>query len=373
VRWVDVVAGARPNFMKVAPILREIGRAGGPLAARLVHTGQHYDAEMSEVFFAQLGIARPDRSLEVGSGSHGAQTAKIIAAFEEHLLTAEPRSAGVIVVGDVNSTMAAALAAVKLGVPVAHVEAGLRSFDRGMPEEINRVVTDAVADLLLVSEPAGQENLRREGVAEAKIVYVGNVMIDSLVRELEAARALRFPESMGLAPSGYCLVTLHRPSNVDDPARLSRVIALLEWIAARTPVVWPVHPRTRARLEQSGLAARLTGRDGLVCLEPVGYRESIALMAGCRFVLTDSGGIQEETSYLGVPCLTLRPNTERPVTVSLGTNTVVGEDPEAARPLVEDILDGRYKTGGPIPGWDGTAAERVVSALVARLLNPQTR
>jgi len=363
VKWIDVVAGARPNFMKVAPILRVMKCRRGPLAARLVHTGQHYDQGMSDVFFRQLAIAEPDRHLGVGSGSHGAQTARILAAFEEHLVQTEPRSAGVVVVGDVNSTMACALAAVKLRIPVAHVEAGLRSFDRDMPEEINRVVTDAVADLLLVSEPAGEENLRREGVAPERIVYVGNVMIDSLVRELPEARALGFAESLDLSPGTYCFVTLHRPSNVDDPARLTRTVRLLEWVAARMPVVFPMHPRTRARLEEAGLLTSLQAGSGVRCLEPVGYRESLGLMEASRLVLTDSGGIQEETSYLGVPCLTLRPNTERPVTVSLGSNTIVGDDPDSARTLITEIVDGRYKKGIPISGWDGYAAERVVDTL----------
>jgi UDP-N-acetylglucosamine 2-epimerase (non-hydrolysing) len=372
-KWIDVVAGARPNFMKVAPILRVLKDRGGALAARLVHTGQHYDPGMSDVFFQQLGIPKPDRCLNVGSGTHAAQTGRIMAAFEEHLLQAEPRSAGVVVVGDVNSTMAAALVAVKLGIPVAHVEAGLRSFDRTMPEEINRVVTDAVADLLLVSEPAGEENLRREGIPAGRIVYVGNVMIDSLVRELPEAKALRLPDSLKLEVEGYCLVTIHRPANVDEPDRLARTVELLEWVSERLPVVFPLHPRTKARLVETGLIDRLRARPALRCLEPVGYRESVALMAGSRFVLTDSGGIQEETSYLGVPCLTLRASTERPVTVDLGTNTVVGDEPANARALVEDILRRRYKKGGPIPGWDGAAAPRVVEALMSRLGDSETR
>jgi UDP-N-acetylglucosamine 2-epimerase (non-hydrolysing) len=270
------------------------------------------------------------------------------------------------VVGDVNSTMACTLAAAKLGIPVAHVEAGLRSFDRSMPEEINRVVTDALADLLLVSEPAGEENLRREGVADGRIRYVGNVMIDTLVRELPAARALGVPASLGLAPSGYAYVTLHRPSNVDDPRRLGRVVEMLRALGGRLPVVFPVHPRTRERLRAAGLEAALAGAPGVRALEPLGYRESLGLMAGARLVLTDSGGVQEETTHLGVPCLTLRPNTERPVTVSLGTNTVVGEEIERVLPLVEEVLAGRGRKGRPIPGWDGHAAERVAAALAER-------
>jgi UDP-N-acetylglucosamine 2-epimerase (non-hydrolysing) len=365
-RVVDLVAGARPNFMKVAPVLRAMGSSPGPLAARVVHTGQHYDDGMSGVFFRDLGIREPDVHLGVGSGTHGQQTARILAAYEEHLLGASPRPAAVVVVGDVNSTMACTLAAVKLGIPVAHVEAGLRSFDRSMPEEVNRVVTDVLADLLLVSEPAGEENLRREGIADGRIRYVGNVMIDTLVRELPAARALGVPVRLGLPASGFLYVTLHRPSNVDDPGRLARVVAMLRSLGTRLPVVFPVHPRTRERLRAAQLEGALSEAPAVHVLEPLGYREALGLMAAARLVLTDSGGVQEETSHLGVPCLTLRPNTERPVTVSLGTNTVVGEEIERVEPLVEEVLAGRYKTAQPIPGWDGRAAERVAAALAER-------
>jgi UDP-N-acetylglucosamine 2-epimerase (non-hydrolysing) len=361
---IDLVAGARPNFMKVAPVLRAMGASGGRLAPRLVHTGQHYDEGMSGIFFRDLGIREPDLHLGVGSGTHGQQTARILAAYEEHLLRTPP--AAVVVVGDVNSTLACTLAAAKLGIPVAHVEAGLRSFDRSMPEEINRVVTDALADLLLVSEPAGEENLRREGVADGRIRYVGNVMIDTLVRELPAARALGVPASLGLPASGYAYVTLHRPSNVDDPGRLGRGVEMLRGLGGRLPVVFPVHPRTRERLREAGLEGALSGAPGVRALDPLGYRESLGLMAGARLVLTDSGGVQEETTHLGVPCLTLRPNTERPVTVSLGTNTVVGEEIERVLPLVEEVLAGRGRKGRPIPGWDGHAAERVAAALAER-------
>jgi UDP-N-acetylglucosamine 2-epimerase (non-hydrolysing) len=362
---IDLVAAARPNFMKVAPVLRAMAASDCGLLPRLIHTGQHYDAGMSDVFFQDLGIPQPDVHLGVGSGTHGAQTARVIQAFEEHLLESSPRPAAVVVVGDVNSTMACTLAAVKVEIPVAHVEAGLRSFDRRMPEEINRVVTDAVADLLLVSEPAGEENLRREGVDASRVVFVGNVMIDTLLAELPAATALGMPASHGLAEGSYAYVTLHRPSNVDEPGRLAEVLGLLEAVASQLPVVFPVHPRTRGSLEAAGLWERAGRACGLRLLEPLSYRESLGLMASARFVLTDSGGIQEETTVLGVPCLTLRPNTERPVTVSLGTNTV-SESVEEIRALVEDILAGRYKTGREVPGWDGHAAERVVAALAER-------
>ena len=269
-----------------------------------------------------------------------------------------------MVVGDVNSTMACTLAAAKLTIPVAHVEAGLRSFDRAMPEEINRVVTDAVADLLLTNEPSGDENLAREGVDASRVRFVGNVMIDSLVEELPRARALAMPARVGFEPGRYALVTLHRPSNVDDPARLEALVGFLESASERAPAVFPVHPRTRDRLERYGLLARVRDNSRIKLMDPVGYREAVGLMADARYVLTDSGGIQEETSYLGVPCLTLRHNTERPVTATHGTNTVVGDDLERARGLVEDIVEGRYKKGGAIDGWDGHAAERITRALV---------
>jgi UDP-N-acetylglucosamine 2-epimerase (non-hydrolysing) len=356
-----LVAGARPNFMKIAPVLRALAARDLPRA--LVHTGQHYDASLSQVFFDELGIPAPDLHLDVGSGTHGAQTARVLEAFERHLLDASPRPRGVVVVGDVNSTMAATLAAVKLGIPVAHVEAGLRSFDRGMPEEVNRLVTDAIADLLLCSEPSGVENLAHEGVAKEKVHLVGNVMIDTLARELEAARQLETARAMGLGRGELALVTLHRPSNVDGQERLEALLGFLERVAARLPVVFPAHPRTRARLESFGLSAGAEAIRGLHLVAPLPYRANLSLMASARVVITDSGGIQEETSFLGIPCLTLRPSTERPVTVTLGSNTIVGEDLDRAEALVDDILAGRYKSGAPIPLWDGHAAERVVDVL----------
>jgi UDP-N-acetylglucosamine 2-epimerase (non-hydrolysing) len=360
---IIVVAGARPNFVKVAPILRALMAAAPSAPPTLVHTGQHYDAGMSEVFFEQLGIPAPTVDLNVGSGSHGAQTARVLAAFEQHLMACHPEPRGVVVVGDVNSTLACALAAVKLLVPVAHVEAGLRSFDRTMPEEINRVATDAIADLLLTSEPSGEVNLRHEGVPDDRIRFVGNVMIDTLVRELPAARALDMAAVRGLERGRYALVTLHRPANVDDASRLADVAGFLERTAARLPTVFPAHPRTRASLERFGLARRLASCAGLSVLEPLGYRENLGLMADAELVVTDSGGMQEETSYLGVPCLTLRPGTERPVTVSEGTNTVVGESLDRAESLLLEVLAGKRKMGRPIPGWDGHAAERVAEIL----------
>jgi UDP-N-acetylglucosamine 2-epimerase (non-hydrolysing) len=358
---IVVLAGARPNFIKVAPILRELARRKDVFDVQLVHTGQHYDDTMSAVFLSELEIPAPDAHLGVGSGTHGVQTARVLQAFENYLLEQAKAPVGVVVVGDVNSTMAGALAAVKLRIPVAHVEAGLRSFDRKMPEEINRMVTDAVSDLLLVSEKSGLDNLEREGIDAGKIRFVGNVMIDTLVHELAASEEFRMAESAGLDPGGYAYVTLHRPSNVDGAGKLARIMDFLNWLSQRLPVVFPVHPRTRKRLDEFDLWERKNEK--LKMLEPLGYRQSLSFMKAARLVLTDSGGVQEETSFLRIPCLTLRPNTERPVTVSDGTNTVVGDDLSHARSLVEDILTGRYKTGEDIDGWDGRAAVRIVDTL----------
>lgn len=363
---VVFVAGARPNFMKVAPMLRAAGALDAPFARRLVHTGQHYDEAMSGVFFEELGIPVPDAHLNVGSGTHGAQTARVLESFEAWLLSRGAAVRGVVVVGDVNSTMACTLAAAKLNIPVAHVEAGLRSFDRTMPEEINRMVTDAVADLLLPSEPAGVANLSREGVAPSRVVFVGNTMIDTVAQQLPAARALQVPAAHGLDAQGYVLVTLHRPSNVDDPARLASLVALLRRVASRVPVVFPAHPRTRMRLESSGLMAELRAEPRVRLLDPLAYRQNLGLMADAKLVLTDSGGIQEESTFLRVPCLTLRANTERPITVERGTNTLVGDDLGLAERLVNDVLSGRYKAGESIEGWDGRASERVIKTLAER-------
>lgn len=362
---VTVVAGARPNFMKVAPLLRAL--RGTDLVPRLVHTGQHYDAAMSDIFFQQLGIPEPDVHLGIGSGTHGQQTARILESFESYLANAPRPQRGVVVVGDVNSTMACALAAAKLGVGVAHVEAGLRSFDRSMPEEVNRVVTDAIANLLFVSEPAGEANLRREGVAEQKIHYAGNVMIDTLVAQLPIADRLDIGATFGLEPASYALVTLHRPSNVDDPRRLSALIEFLMYASKSVRVFFVVHPRTRERLCSSGLTGKLEGRVRLS--PPLGYLENLALMKGAKLVLTDSGGMQEETSFLGVPCLTLRNSTERPVTVSQGTNTIVGDDLGRAYQAFDEVLAGSYRRGQAIPGWDGRASERIAAVLTRAWAN----
>lgn len=353
---IILVAGARPNFVKIAPLLRAFEARS--VETLLVHTGQHYDYVMSGVFFEQLSIRQPDAFLKVGSAAHGAQTAAIMTKFEELLETVTaPR--GVVVVGDVNSTMAAALVAAKMRVPVAHVEAGLRSHDRSMPEEINRIVTDAVADVLLVSEPDGIENLRVEGAA-SRARYVGNVMIDTLIAQLPVARALEPNRTYGLRAGEYAVVTLHRPSNVDDAMQLEQLVTFLERLAHEMPVVFPAHPRTKQRLQAAGMVS-----DAVRMIEPLGYREFLGLVDSARVVVSDSGGIQEETSYLGIPCVTLRSNTERPVTLVQGTNQLAGNNLELAFTLATQRKPRRPAT---IEGWDGSAADRVAD-LLAELWN----
>jgi UDP-N-acetylglucosamine 2-epimerase (non-hydrolysing) len=356
---IVLVAGARPNFMKIAPVHRALRDAGHELL--LVHTGQHYDAAMSQLFFDQLGIPQPQINLEVGSGSHAVQTAEIMKRFEPVVIERKPD--WVIVVGDVNSTAACAMVTKKFDrVGVAHVEAGLRSFDRTMPEEINRLVTDALSDLLYTSERSGDQNLRQEGVPEDRIVFVGNVMIDTLTAQRERAATTAARAGLQLEKSGYVLVTLHRPANVDDPAIFDALIALMAGLSARLPVVFPVHPRTRPRIEAWG--ARRGGLPpALRVLDPLGYLEFLNLMSEAKLVLTDSGGVQEETTVLGVPCLTMRDNTERPVTVSEGTNQLVGRDPAKIRAAVADVLAGRAKQGRVPEGWDGQAATRIAEHL----------
>lgn len=352
------VVGARPNFMKAAPVMAALEERG--CAQTLVHTGQHYDANMSEIFFQQLGLPRPDVNLEVGSGSHAVQTAQVMMRFEEVVIARRPEI--VLVYGDVNSTVAATLVCAKLGIPVGHVEAGLRSFDRAMPEEINRLLTDQIADLLFTPSADGDAHLLREGVDRAKIHRVGNVMIDTLVRLLPAAEAAwdRLPVH-DLAGAGYALVTLHRPSNVDDPESLTAIVATLSAISRDLPVVFPVHPRTRTRIADLGLDPA-----GVRLLDPLGYLEFLALQHHAALVITDSGGIQEETTYLQVPCLTVRENTERPITVELGTNTLVGRDMSRLRDEVARIRAGSYKPGQIPPLWDGLAGARIAEIVVGR-------
>jgi UDP-N-acetylglucosamine 2-epimerase (non-hydrolysing) len=354
------VVGARPNLMKIAPLM-DAYAAAPEIEPLLVHTGQHYDANMSELFFRQLGIPEPQINLEVGSASHAVQTAEIMRAFEP--IVEQQRPDAVLVVGDVNSTIACGLVSVKLGVPLVHVEAGLRSFDREMPEEINRVLTDAISDLLFCTEQSGVDNLRREGVAAEKIHLVGNVMIDTLMRHRQRAESSRVLETLGLPAGSYAVLTLHRPSNVDDPAVLSKLLDVLEVVLADQPLVFPVHPRTRAKLAQFGLASRVAAQPELRLVDPVGYLDFLKLMAHARVVLTDSGGIQEETTILGVPCLTLRENTERPVTCEVGTNRLVGQQPERILAAYREVMAGTGPRGATPPLWDGRAAGRIVSVL----------
>jgi len=360
------VVGARPNFMKMAPLLRAID-AYPHVHAVLVHTGQHYDQNLSDVFFEELGMKRPDLSLEVGSGKHGEQTARVLERFEEVLQ--QGASDGkpydrVVVVGDVNSTMAATLAAVKLDVPVAHVEAGLRSFDRSMPEEINRIVTDSIADVLLVSEPAGLENLRREGHPEEHLHLVGNVMIDTLMWLLPKARSRDVHRQHGVHPGQYGLVTLHRPANVDTPETLAGLLDVLVEISCELPLVFPIHPRTKRRIGQFSMAERLDAAEGIKQLPPLGYLDFLALSSQAKVIVTDSGGLQEESTVLGIPCLTARPNTERPITVDQGTSTLVSNDPDRLRRCLLAVLDGTYKQGRSPKLWDGKAAQRIARILV---------
>ncbi len=359
------VVGARPNFMKMAPLLRALAEYPH-VRPTLVHTGQHYDKNLSDIFFEEFEMQRPDVYLEVGSGKHGQQTARVLERFEE-VLQQGPSGGGqfdrVVVVGDVNSTMAATIAAVKLGVPVAHVEAGLRSFDRTMPEEINRIVTDALADMLLVSEPAGIENLRHEGHAEEQMHLVGNVMIDTLLHQLPKAKHRDILSKNSLKPGEYGVITLHRPANVDRPDVLAHLLDVLAEISRQLPLVFPVHPRTRQRLDDFGLSDRLSQASGIIELKPLGYLDFLALTSQSKLIVTDSGGLQEESTALGIPCLTARPNTERPITVEQGSSTLVDSDPHKLREGLEAILKGRYKSGSCPELWDGHAAERIARIL----------
>lgn len=362
---VTHIVGARPNFMKVAPIMEEMARGGG-FEQRLVHTGQHYDARLSKVFFEDLDLPKPDIDLNVGSGSHAEQTGRVMIELER-VLQREPPDL-VVVVGDVNSTLAAALTAVKLGIRVAHVEAGLRSFDRTMPEETNRVATDAISDLLFTTERSADENLLREGVSQDRIFFVGNVMIDTLLKFREKASGSDILDRLRLLPAAFAVLTLHRPSNVDRPEQLQMLGTIIARIAARIPVVFPCHPRTRKRFQMLGMldgfaAPGAVSCAGMTLTEPLGYVDFLHLMSQAKFVLTDSGGIQEETTILGIPCLTLRANTERPVTLWEGTNTLVGCDEEKICGEVSKILAGQGKQGRIPELWDGRTAARIVDVL----------
>jgi len=358
------IVGARPNFMKIAPLMRVFRSAPESFDARLVHTGQHYDEAMKDAFFRQLNIPEPDIDLGVGSGSHAVQTAEIMRRFEPVLDDLAPDF--VLVVGDVNSTIACALVATKKDIAVVHVEAGLRSGDRRMPEEVNRVLTDQISDLLFTTEPDGESNLLREGVAAERIHFVGNVMIDTLLANRE--RAVSAEATLSQIPgfsadvSNIGVLTLHRPSNVDDPVVLRRLLEVLVDLSERVPLIFPIHPRTRARIADAGLSPLLEkGRIGLT--EPLGYLQLLGLMSRARVVLTDSGGLQEETTALGVPCITLRENTERPITVTEGTNTIVGTDVAKIQACFNDVLATGGKSGRVPALWDGRAAERIAARL----------
>ncbi len=362
------VVGARPNFMKMAPLLRALGNesVASRADATLIHTGQHYDKNLSDVFFDELEMRRPDISLEVGSGSHAVQTARVLERMEEVLLHGPGDGKTfdrLVVVGDVNSTMASSLAAVKLGIPVAHVEAGLRSFDRTMPEEINRIVTDSISDMLLVSEPTGVENLFNEGHTPDQIHLVGNVMIDTLKKMLPQASSLDGPGRLELDAGSYGVVTLHRPANVDNPQVLSGLVDVLVEISAELPLVFPIHPRTAERLDRAGLRSRLDDAAGMRLLKPLGYLEFLSFTSQARVIVTDSGGLQEESTVLGIPCLTMRPNTERPVTVEVGSSTLLGSDAAKLRQNLVKVLAGGYKKGRCPVLWDGQAAGRIAELL----------
>lgn len=363
-----LVAGARPNFIKIAPIISAVKKFNNSINPSnsinyiLVHTGQHYDVAMSETFFREFGLPKPDINLEVGSASHAVQTANIMIRFEEVCLKERPD--WVLVVGDVNSTMACSLVAAKLDIKVGHVEAGLRSFDRTMPEEINRLVTDALSDLLFTPSADADGNLLREGIPPAKIKRVGNIMIDTLIFHLDKARHLKPYDRFGLKERGYVFVTLHRPSNVDNRASLSIIMECLTRLSENLPVIFPVHPRTRKSLIQFGLWEESNNSNGLMLSEPLGYHDTIGFVDKARFVLTDSGGLQEETTFLNIPCLTLRPNTERPITITQGTNQLT-----SLKNLSRDmskLLNGGYKIGKIPELWDGHTAERIVEILTDR-------
>lgn len=357
IRVINVV-GARPNFMKVAPLVDAMKRREQQFTPLVVHTGQHYDAMMSDAFFKDLELPEPDLYLSVGSGSHAAQTAAVMERFEPVVLQEQPD--WVLVVGDVNSTLACALVCVKLGIKVAHVEAGLRSRDRSMPEEINRLLTDQISDLLFTPSQDADENLRAEGIPDERIRFVGNIMIDSLSKQLKRSQHSQIREELGVAGQDYSVLTLHRPSNVDDRQTFERILGALAAISKRLPIIFPVHPRTRKMIKESNLSVD----SGLRLVEPLGYLDFLQLYSGARLVLTDSGGIQEETTVLGIPCLTLRENTERPITVTMGTNTIVGTDPVKITSAAFAALDNKSPERRIPPLWDGHTADRILDALL---------
>ena len=359
------IVGARPNFMKMAPIIEAMNQHPDTIEHLLVHTGQHYDEKMSQAFFDDLGMPKPDMDLEVGSGSHAEQTARIMVAFEKVCLQEKPDL--VIVVGDVNSTMACTITAKKLGIKVAHVEAGLRSRDMEMPEEINRLCTDVLCDYLFITDHFAKENLQAEGVEQEKIIFVGNVMIDTLLKHKAKASELDVLAQLGLEKKGYATLTMHRPSNVDDRETLQGILEALQEISRQMPIIFPIHPRTRKMAEQFGLGHYFTsgGRvEGIWLTEPLGYLDFLNLNMNAKMMLTDSGGLQEESTVLGVPCITMRHNTERPITCEVGTNVIVGNNQERILTAANDVLAGRQRSGSMPEKWDGHAAERIVDWLV---------
>ncbi len=359
------IVGARPNFMKIAPIVREMNERENEFLPLIVHTGQHYDAAMSDSFFADLGIPTPDFHLEIGSASHAVQTARIMTAFEPIVLAENPD--WVLVVGDVNSTIACALVCAKLGVKIAHVEAGLRSRDRTMPEEINRILTDAISDLLLTTSQDADENLKNEGVSTDKIKFVGNVMIDSLFYSLKLAENSTVREDLNLSGNDYAVLTLHRPSNVDEKEVFGGLLDALISISEKLPIIFPAHPRTKANIENFGFAEKIENSK-IRLIEPLGYLDFMRLYSGAKLVLTDSGGLQEETTALGIPCLTLRENTERPITIEMGTNILVGTNSEkikqAAFAILSQTANSKDKKIPPL--WDGRAAERICDVILMK-------
>ncbi len=358
------VVGARPNFMKIAPII-EACKASKAIEPLLVHTGQHYDRQMNDLFFHQLDIPEPDINLEVGSATHAVQTAEIMKAFEPIVFDYKPEA--VLVVGDVNSTIACGLVTVKLGIKLIHVEAGLRSTDRSMPEEINRLLTDSISDLLFCTEQSGVDNLIREGIPKEKIFLVGNVMIDTLLKNKTKAEASNILDRLNLNGNGYTALTLHRPANVDNPVVFGRILDALEVIQKDMPIIFPIHPRTHRNLASFHLDKRLEELPNLQLTDPLGYLDFLKLMASARLVLTDSGGIQEETTILKVPCLTLRKNTERPITVEIGSNQVVGTKTENIISTYKKIINGNWREPQIPPLWDGNAAGRIVSLLIKNI------
>ncbi|MHA1932906.1 MAG: non-hydrolyzing UDP-N-acetylglucosamine 2-epimerase [Promethearchaeota archaeon] len=360
---IFIIGGARPNFMKIAPLIKEFKKQ--EINFKFIHTGQHYDYNMSKIFLDNLGIPKPDYFLNVGSGTHASQTAKIMIEFEKVLLKERPKL--VIVVGDVNSTIACALVAKKISIEVAHVEAGLRSFDFQMPEEINRKLTDQLSDYLFITERSALLNLKNEGIDSSKIFFVGNVMIDNLINNLEKARKIAYFKKLGLSSGLYGLITIHRPSNVDAKKDLENVIKIINEIGIKTKVVFPIHPRTQKSLKKFNLEEKLNSPN-IIITNPLGYLEFLNLIINSKFILTDSGGIQEEASYLNIPILTLRNNTERPVTIEEGTNTLIGKDILKLRQHLDNILLDSYKKGKAIEMWDGKASQRITKIIIDKIL-----